>query len=107
MSDDVKVKTTVPAGCEPAPGWILEAAEGGPWFKLDGTITAVWAERGVWPSISEAGIALHHFLQRQPSLRSLGESPETKGGHPPETEGDKGYPRRKSTEGTHTHGAQE
>jgi hypothetical protein len=71
MSGDMKVKTTVPPGCEPAPGWFLEAAEGGPWFKQDGTITAVWAERGVWPSISEAGIALHHFLQRQGAAENL------------------------------------
>ncbi len=62
MNDDVKVKTKVPTGCEPAPGWILEVAEHGPWFRQDGTITDVWAERGVWPNVEAAKNAMSQFI---------------------------------------------
>lgn len=71
MNTETPVRETVPAGCLPAPGYILEVAENGPWFRQDGLITDVWSERGVWPSISEAGIALHHFLQRQGAAENL------------------------------------
>jgi hypothetical protein len=63
MSDDPKVKTTVPAGCETAPGWILEVAAHGPWLKLDGSITDIWAERGVWLTVDDANAALDRFLE--------------------------------------------
>ena len=55
------IKETVPAGCEPAPGYILEVAENGPWLRQDGSVTDQWNERGVWATSAEAAAALERF----------------------------------------------
>jgi hypothetical protein len=62
MNPENPVRETVPAGCLPAPGYILEVADKGPWFRQDGLITDVWAERGVWPTAEAAQTALTRFL---------------------------------------------
>lgn len=82
MRNDVTVRETIPAGCQPAPGYFLEVAEGGPWFRQDGTVTTEFAERGLWASISEAGIALNHFLHRKSPPATAGETPAAVSGEP-------------------------
>lgn len=53
----------IPPGCAPAPGYILTVFDGAAWLKQDGTVTRVWAERGVWPTEHEAAVALDQFFQ--------------------------------------------
>lgn len=53
----------IPPGCASAPGYILTVFDGAAWLKQDGTVTRVWAERGVWPSEHEAAVALDQFFQ--------------------------------------------
>lgn len=59
----MNVCETIPPGTEPAPGYFMEAAEGGPWFRQDGSLTLVWSERGLWPTKEAAAEALERFCQ--------------------------------------------
>lgn len=48
---------------EPIPGYIVELAEGGPWLKLDLSVTTEWSERGVWPTKEQAEAAAEQSLK--------------------------------------------
>jgi hypothetical protein len=43
----------------------VEIAENGPWLASDGTVTAVWEERGRWNTQDDAQAALAASLQTE------------------------------------------
>lgn len=48
------------------PGYILALKDGKRWLRQDGTITDVFAERGVWVTEGDASAALDGFFAIQP-----------------------------------------
>ena len=49
-----------PPGCQVIPGFILKVKDG--WVTHDGQFTAVFSERGVWPTQAEAEAARDAFF---------------------------------------------
>lgn len=52
----------VPEGCVEIPGFLIVVADGEAWLTRDGRVTAVWSERGVWPTVEEASEAAGRSL---------------------------------------------
>jgi len=44
----------VPKKCMETPGVILVIEPGKAWLTIDGYVTEVWEERGIWPNEEEA-----------------------------------------------------
>lgn len=47
------------------PGHILALKDGKRWLRQDGSVTDVFAERGVWPTEDDASAALDSFFNIQ------------------------------------------
>lgn len=58
---DIPIRSHVPEGCEPIPGYIVECRNGTGWLTKDGSVTQVWQERGVWATPELAADAAERF----------------------------------------------
>lgn len=55
----------VPTGCQEIPGFIIpvHTADTPAWLTMDGCVTRVWRERGVWATVKAARKAIDDFCR--------------------------------------------
>ena len=55
----------VPPGCQEIPGYVVPvySMDTPAWLTLDGDVTRVWQERGVWPTSAAARDAIDKFCR--------------------------------------------
>lgn len=55
----------VPAGCQEMPGFIIpvHSMDTPAWLTLDGQVTRIWQERGIWDTVAEAREAITKFCR--------------------------------------------